>query len=103
MTKSATRESAPQGCTWLFGRGASIANGLPWVVPNAWKEDLASERVTRDAHVRMIIDAIRDEMSRTSVDATPYRRLLDVMATRTADQGHHCSEVSAFAGICELP
>ena len=89
MTNSVTRESAPQGCTWLFGRGASIASGLPWVVPNAWKDDLASERVTRDAHVSMIIDAIRDEMSRLPIDDTPYRRLLDVMATRTVDQGHH--------------
>lgn len=33
--------------------------------------------------------ATRDEVSRTGVDATPYRRLLDVMATKIVDQGHH--------------
>lgn len=89
MTSSVTLQVASQGCTWLFGRGASIANGLPWVVPKAWKDDLASKRVTRDAHISMIVDAIRDEMSRLPTDDTPYRRLLEVMATRTIDQGHH--------------
>lgn len=89
MTESVTRESTSQGCTWLFGRGASIANGLSWVVPNEWKDDLASGVVTRDTHIRMIIDAMRDEMSRLPTSATPYRRLLDIMTTRTINQGHH--------------
>jgi hypothetical protein len=89
MTKPVTRESRAQGCTWLFGRGASIASGLPWVVPSAWKDDLASGRVARDAHVQMVIDAIRDGISKLPTEGTPYRRLLDMMATRTVDQGHH--------------
>ena len=89
MTEQVPRTSRSQGCTWLFGRGASIANGLPWVVPSAWKDDLTSGRVARDAHVQMIIDAIRDEMHKLPAEGTPYCRLLDMMATRTVDQGHH--------------
>ena len=78
-----------QGCTWLFGRGASIANGLSWVVPQGWKEDLLAERVTREAHVGMITEALRHEMARVPENSTPYRRLLDIMASNTIDQGHH--------------
>lgn len=89
MSKTVTQESRAQGCTWLFGRGASIANGLLWVVPSEWKDDLASGRVARDAHVQMIIDAIRNEISKLPTEDTPYRRLLDIMATRTLDHGHH--------------
>ena len=89
LTKTVSRGSAHQGCAWLFGRGASIANRFSWVVPNDWKVDLASGRVSREAHVGMIIDTIRDKMSQLPADATPYRRLLEVMATRTVDQGHH--------------
>lgn len=79
----------PQDCTWLFGRGASIANGLSWVVPEQWKRDLTAGCVTREAHVEMIVATLREEMNRTSVHSDPYRRLLDAMATRTVNQGHH--------------
>ena len=79
----------PQDCSWLFGRGASIANGLPWVVPDAWKRDLIEERVTREAHIEMIVDAIRREMTEPTVHHEPYQRLLNIMATRTVDEGHH--------------
>lgn len=79
----------PQDCTWLFGRGASIANGLSWVVPQAWKDDLLAERVNRDAHVSMITDALREEMARVPQGSTPYRRLLDIMARKTIAEGHH--------------
>lgn len=79
----------PQSCTWLFGRGASIANGLSWVVPQDWKDDLFAERVTRETHVGMIIAALRHEMTQVPDVSTPYRRLLDIMASRTVDQGHH--------------
>lgn len=79
----------PQDCTWVFGRGASIANGLPWVVPQLWKDDLIAERVTRDAHVQMITDTLREEIERVPRGATPYRRLLDVMSTKTVADGHH--------------
>src|SRR3954463_13454154 len=79
----------PQDCTWVFGRGASTANGLPWVVRHAWKDDLSAGRVTRDDHVRMITDTLREEMVRVPQGATPYRRLLNIMATRTVAGGHH--------------
>ena len=79
----------PQDCTWLFGRGASIANGLSWVVPQAWKDDLVADRVSRDVHVSMITDALREEMARVPQGPTPYRRLLNIMATKTIDEGHH--------------
>jgi hypothetical protein len=78
-----------QGCTWLFGRGASIANGLKWEVPQDWKEDLIAERITREAHVRMITGRLRQEMMRITEYPTPYTRLLDTMASSTLDGGHH--------------
>lgn len=79
----------PQDCTWVFGRGASIANGLSWVVPQVWKDDLISKRVTRDAHVHMIAETLREEIARVPRGATPYRRLLDFMSTKTVAKGHH--------------
>jgi hypothetical protein len=78
-----------QGCTWLFGRGASIANGLKWEVPRDWKEDLIAERITREAHVRMITERLRQEMMRITEYSTPYTRLFDTMASSTLDGGHH--------------
>ena len=82
-------QTAPQNCTWLFGRGASVASGLSWVVPQDWKDDLVAERVTREAHVSLITETLREEMTRVPQDSPPYRRLLDIMASRTVDQGHH--------------
>lgn len=79
----------PQGCTWLFGRGASIASDLSWVVPKAWQDDLLAGRVTRDDHVHMITDTLREEMTRVPRCVTPYRRLLDFMEQRTVKDGHH--------------
>ena len=79
----------PQDCTWVFGRGASIANGLSWVVPQEWKDDLISKRVTRDTHVHMIAETLREEIARVPRGATPYRRLLNVMSTKTVANGHH--------------
>ena len=78
-----------KGCSWLFGRGASIANGLSWVVPQDWKDDLSAGRVTRETHIDMITKTLRHEMTRSSRLAIPYRRLLDIMASSTVDQGHH--------------
>lgn len=78
-----------QGCTWLFGRGASIANGLSWVVPQDWKDNLLAKRLTRETHVGMITEALRHEMTRVPENSTPYRRLLDIMASSTVDEGHH--------------
>lgn len=77
-----------QGCTWLFGRGASIANGLPWSVPRDWTADLLASRVTREAHIGMITQALRQEMTGVPEHITSYRRLLDIMANSTFDHGH---------------
>jgi hypothetical protein len=79
----------PQDCTWLFGRGASIANGLSWVVPQAWKDDLVAGRVSRDVHVSMITDTLREEIAHVPQGPALYRRLLDIMARKTVDEGHH--------------
>ena len=49
--------AALNGCAWLFGRGGSIANGLPWIVPESWKSDLLRGRIGREEHVRMIVEA----------------------------------------------
>lgn len=78
-----------QDCTWLFGRGASIANGFSWVVPEEWKEDLLHERVTREEHQNMVIEAIRSEILSSSVHCRPYQQLLHLMADRTVETGHH--------------
>lgn len=79
----------PQGCSWIFGRGASMANGLPWIVPDEWKRDLEEGRLTREAHIDLIVDAIRSEMDSASIHCCPYRRLLRFMAERTVDKDHH--------------
>ncbi len=76
-------------CTWLFGRGASIANGLSWVVPEEWKRDLLEERTSREEHQKMIIETIRSKMFGITADCRPYRKLLDSMANRTIKGGHH--------------
>lgn len=74
-----------KGCTWLFGRGASIANGLKWEVPQDWKDDLIAKRITREAHVRMITEKLRQEMMSIPEYSTPYIRLFDIMASSTVD------------------
>jgi hypothetical protein len=79
----------PPHCSWLFGRGASIANGLPWLVPDEWKGDLLEGRISREAHISMIVDAIQREMNAPTVHCDPYQRLIETMAERTADQGTH--------------
>ncbi len=79
----------PQRCSWLLGRGDSIANGLSWIVPDAWRCDLLECRVTREAHIHMVIDSVRSEMSNPAVHCGPYQHLLNTMAERTVDQGHH--------------
>lgn len=79
----------PQDCSWLFGCGASIANGLSWIVPTEWKNDLIEGRISREAHKKLIIETIRTEMQKPSIHCRPYRRLLNLMANRTIAGGHH--------------
>jgi len=76
-------------CSWLFGRGASIANGLSWLVPDKWKQDLIENRITREAHINMIIKTVRDEIQKPSVHCRTYRRLLNLMAQSTGYSNYH--------------
>jgi hypothetical protein len=76
-------------CTWLLGRGASIANGLPWTVPHQWKHDLRAGRMCRQEHVRLITGALRAEVDQLVIPRQPYRRLLDMMAHSTVEKGFH--------------
>lgn len=79
----------PASCTWIFGRGASIANGLPWAVPDLWKRDLLAGRMSRDEHVQRITTALRAEVDKLTVPRQPYRRLLDMMKSDTLKDGSH--------------
>ena len=69
--------------------GASISNGLSWVVPKQWKEDLIAGNISREMHVEMIMTSLREKMAMTSDHPSAYRRLLDIMATKTVNQGYH--------------
>jgi hypothetical protein len=73
-----------ESCTWLFGRGASIANGLPWTVPDRWKRDLS-----REMQIHRITEALRAEVDKLSVPRQPYRRLLGMIAHSTVEEGFH--------------
>jgi hypothetical protein len=68
---------------WLFGRGASIACGLPWTVPAAW------DRLPREERVAAIRETLRAEMNTPTVDTTPYSRLLAVLARETSPGWRH--------------
>ncbi len=81
--------AVPQDCTWLFGRGASIASGLSWVVPNEWTRDLVEGRISRVAQLDRIKNAIRREMDKPFIDCAAYRCLLDFLSQRTVSEGHH--------------
>jgi len=76
-------------CLWLFGRGASIANGLSWAVPIECIDDLIEGRISREEHQSLIIETVRQEMQNSSVHCRPYRRLLNFMANRTVGGGSH--------------
>ena len=68
---------------WLFGRGGSIACGLPWTVPAAWAGR------PRDERIAAICDALRAEMNAPTVDTTPYSGLLTVLALGTSPGWRH--------------
>ena len=68
---------------WLFGRGASIACGLPWTVPAVWAGR------PRDELIVAIREALRDEMSAPTVDTGPYSRLLMELALGTSPGWRH--------------
>ena len=68
---------------WLFGRGGSIACGLPWTVPAAWAGRPRHELIAA------IREALRIEMNASTVDVTPYSRLLTVLALGTSPDWRH--------------
>lgn len=73
------RNPKRQKCTWLFGRGASIASGLDWRVPPEWKNSLKQGKDTRDEHIAKIKKALKAEMNDPKVHSRPYRGLLEIM------------------------
>jgi hypothetical protein len=68
---------------WLFGRGASIACGLPWTGPAAWDGRPREERIAA------IREALRAEMNAPTVDTAPYSWLLTVLALETSPAWRH--------------
>ena len=68
---------------WLFGRGASMACGLAWKVPEAWAS------LPRDTTIECIRTTLRAEMDASTVDTAPYRRLLTTLGANTAPGWAH--------------
>jgi hypothetical protein len=68
---------------WLFGRGASIACGLPWIVPAAWAG------CPREKRIAAIREALRAAMNAPTVDTAPYSRLLKVLTRGTSPGWRH--------------
>ena len=69
-------------CTWLFGRRASIANGLSWIVPDEWKQNLVQGNITKNEHIEMIKDSLRKEMQNIPLPSEPYRSFIDFIANK---------------------
>lgn len=69
---------------WLFGRGASIACGLPWAVPFT-----VDALPPRDARVAAIREGMRAAMHGPGVDTAPYVTLLALLETRTSPAWRH--------------
>ena len=68
---------------WFFGRGLSIGCGLTWTVPPEWNALPRADQITR------IKAAILSEMSARHIDVGDIRRLLDLLANRTAPLWTH--------------
>ncbi len=68
---------------WLFGRGASVACNLRWVVPSEWTVD------DRSLQVEKIRGKILAEMDHPDIDTRPYQQLLETLARRTKPGWKH--------------
>ena len=77
-----------RSCTWLFGRGASIANGLCWSVPKEWYYAIENSTLDRGEIVDRIIKAIREEMANPIVDCTPYKEFISLLSLNANE--NHC-------------
>jgi hypothetical protein len=82
-------ESMTGVCCWLFGRGASISNGLGWAVPDEWNDELMQGNITREAQVERIVTAIRDQMALSGADGRTYDRLLEILQASTKQNRSH--------------
>jgi hypothetical protein len=78
-----------KGCTWLFGRGASIANGLNWVVPREWYDSLLKSCLCRDHLVERIIQTIRVEMQKPNIHCRPYKDFIEFLSLNTREGYYH--------------
>ena len=66
---------------WLFGRGASVASGLNWTVPKAWKT------YDRDDLISRIKKQISIEMEKSSTEV--YKKLLSILSKKTKTGFRH--------------
>ena len=76
-------------CFWIFGRGASIANGLRWTVPSEWYANLSAGRISREQVIDRIKQALNQEMNKAAVHGKAYRRLIAELSLRTSDSWYH--------------
>ncbi len=68
---------------WFFGRGASISCGIDWQTPDEWGA------LKRDEKIKNIIDILQMEMFKNGIDTTPYKELLNILATKTNSNWRH--------------
>ncbi len=76
-------------CFWIFGRGASCANGLTWSVPPDWNESLINESVSREQLIEKIRSSIIREMDTIDVLCEPYNTFLHLLNDRTPEDVNH--------------
>ena len=67
-----------QCLNWLFGRGLSMACGLPWSVPAEWQTQQRDEKIER------IKNTLRNEMEKPTVSSEVIQRFLCVLETHIA-------------------
>lgn len=68
--------------TWFLGRGASVASGLSWAVPNEWKKK------ERNIQISLIKKDLKREMDKIKT-AIPYHNLLSSLSGRTKENFCH--------------
>jgi len=69
--------------TWIFGRGASVACNLKWIVPEDWKT------LGREKQISLIKKQLKIEMDSDQVDTLPYKNLLSALSLRTNENWCH--------------
>lgn len=69
--------------TWIFGRGASVACNLRWVVPEAWKT------LDREKQISLIKEQLKIEMASEQISTLPYKSLLSILSNKTKENWCH--------------